>query len=65
MSANTLAADVTVPFFAAMLCVTPAISRLTVPFGVRVPSDRVGAPVIRQQRHAYRWRTATGSGRPA
>lgn len=58
MSAGSLAADITVPFFAAMMCVTPAISRPTVPFGIRVPYDRVGAPVIRQQRRAYLRRTA-------
>ena len=58
MSAGSLAGEITVPFFAAMMCVTPAISRPTVPFGIRVPHDRAGAPVIRQQRRAYLWRTA-------
>ena len=58
MSAGTLAADITVPFFGALLCVTPAITRPTVQFGVRVPAERTGAPVIRQQRRAYYWRTA-------
>jgi uncharacterized membrane protein len=58
MNAGSLSADITVPFFAAMMWVAPAVSRSTVPFGVRVPAERSGAPVIRQQRRVYQWRTA-------
>jgi uncharacterized membrane protein len=58
MSAASAVAEVTVPFFAAVLCITPAVTRPTVPFGVRVPGERAGARVIRQERRAYFWRTA-------
>jgi uncharacterized membrane protein len=58
MTASRLFAEVTVPFFAVMLCLAPAVTRPTVPFGVRVPGERVGARVIRQERRAYLWRTA-------
>jgi uncharacterized membrane protein len=58
MSASSLATIVIVPFFGALLWVTPAITRPTVQFGVRIPGDRAGAPVIRRERRAYYWRTA-------
>jgi len=58
MSANSLAGIVTVAFFGVLLCVTPIITRPTVVFGVRIPGDRAGAPVIRRERRAYYWRTA-------
>jgi uncharacterized membrane protein len=58
MSAARLAGDVTVPFVAVMLCLAPVVTRPTVPFGVRVPGERAAAPVIRQERRAYLWRTA-------
>jgi uncharacterized membrane protein len=58
MSAARLFAEVTVPFFAVMLCLAPAVTRPTVPFGVRVPPERARATVIRHERHAYYWRTA-------
>jgi hypothetical protein len=58
MSAGTLAGQVIVPFFGALMCITPAITRPTVPFGVRVPAERARATVIRRERHAYYWRTA-------
>jgi uncharacterized membrane protein len=58
MSANGLAGIVTVVFFGVLLCVTPIITRPTVVFGVRIPADRAGAPVIRRERRAYYWRTA-------
>jgi hypothetical protein len=50
-----------VSFFAATMCFTPAITRPTVPFGVRVPPERTRATVIRQQRRAYYGRTAVGT----
>jgi uncharacterized membrane protein len=58
MIAARLTADVIVPFVAVMLCLAPVVTRPTVPFGVRVPGERAGAPVIRQERRAYLWRTA-------
>ena len=58
MSASSLVTIVIVPFFGALLWVTPAITRPTVQFGVRIPGDRAGAPVIRRERRAYYWRTA-------
>src|SRR3984957_20133700 len=42
----------------ALTCSLPAVTRPTVQFGVRVPSERAGAPVIRRERRAYYWRTA-------
>ena len=58
MSAAALSGEVIVPFFGAMLCITPAVTRPTVPFGVRVPAERARATVIRRERYAYFWRTA-------
>ncbi len=58
MSASSLVTIVIVPFYGALLWVTPAITRPTVQFGVRIPADRAGAPVIRRERRAYYWRTA-------
>jgi uncharacterized membrane protein len=40
------------------MCSMPAVTRATVQFGVRVPRERAGAPVIRRERRAYYWRTA-------
>jgi uncharacterized membrane protein len=58
MSAGTLASVVIVPFFGATLCIAPAVTRPTVPFGVRVPPERARATVIRHERYVYFWRTA-------
>jgi len=58
MTLSSLAAIVPVPFFGALSCITPAITRPTLQFGVRIPGDRAGAPVIRRERRAYFWRTA-------
>jgi len=58
MSAGRLTADFMVPLVGALLCVTPAITRPTVQFGVRVPAERARATVIRRERRAYYWRTA-------
>src|ERR1700761_5527213 len=41
-----------------LMCSLPAVTRPTLPFGVRVPHERAGAPVIRRERRAYYWRTA-------
>jgi uncharacterized membrane protein len=59
VSASSLAAEVTVPFIGATMCLAPVITRPTVSFGVRVPPERTRATVIRQQRRAYFERTAT------
>jgi hypothetical protein len=58
MNAGTLAGEVLVPFAGVMLCIAPAVTRPTVPFGVRVPAERARATVIRRERYAYSWRTA-------
>jgi uncharacterized membrane protein len=58
MTTGSLSGEVMVSFFAATSCLAPAITRPTVAFGVRVPPERAGAPVIRQQRRAYYGRTA-------
>jgi uncharacterized membrane protein len=53
-----LAAALPVLANGAMICSLPALSRPTLQFGVRVPRERAGAPVIRRERRAYYWRTA-------
>ena len=58
MSAAILIGYVLVPLFGVFLCVAPLVSRPTIQFGVRVPPERVAAPVIGQQRHRYIWRSA-------
>jgi len=58
MSTASLIGVVIVPFYAVMMCLAPAVTRPTVPFGVRVPPERARATVIRRERHAYYWRTA-------
>ena len=58
MSAASLAAVSPVLVVGALTCLAPAASRPTVQFGVRVPRERAGAPVIRRERRAYYWRTA-------
>jgi len=58
MTTASLSGEVIVSFYAVASCLAPAITRPTVPFGVRVPPERASAPVIRQQRRAYYGRTA-------
>jgi uncharacterized membrane protein len=59
MSAGTLlAAVLPVLVNGALMCLLPVVTRPAVQFGVRVPRQRAGAPVIRRQRRAYCWRTA-------
>jgi uncharacterized membrane protein len=58
MSAGGLAGVFPVLTVGALLCSMPAVTRPTVQFGVRVPLERAGAPVIRRERRAYYWRTA-------
>jgi uncharacterized membrane protein len=52
-----LAADSAVPVVGALMCLAPVVTRPTVQFGVRVPGERAGEPVIRRERRAYFWRT--------
>ena len=55
---NLLAAVLPVLVVGALMCSLPAVTRPTLQFGVRVPRERAGAPVIRRERRAYYWRTA-------
>ncbi len=54
-----MTADATVGFAGIMMVLAPAVSKPTVPFGVRVPPERTAAPIIRAQRRRYAWLTAT------
>jgi uncharacterized membrane protein len=58
MSTGILTGVIMVAFLGAMLCLAPAVTRPTVPFGVRVPPEHARATVIRRERHTYQWRTA-------
>ncbi len=58
MTPETLTSHFTVPIVGVLFCLTPATTRPTLQFGVRVPGDRAGTAVIRQQRRAYYRRTA-------
>ena len=58
MTAGALSGDLSVLVVGALACVAPVASRPTLQFGVRVPLERAGAPVIRRERRAYYWRTA-------
>jgi uncharacterized membrane protein len=40
-----------------LTCLLPALVAPTLPFGVRIPPQRVDEPAVRQQRRAYFWRT--------
>jgi uncharacterized membrane protein len=55
---NLLAAVLPVLAVGALMCSLPTVTRPTLQFGVRVPRERAGAPVIRRERRAYYWRTA-------
>jgi uncharacterized membrane protein len=58
MNAGSLAGALTVLVAGALMCVAPATARPTLQFGVRVPRERQGAPVIRRERRAWYWRSA-------
>jgi uncharacterized membrane protein len=58
MSTASLAAVSPVLVVGALMSLMPAVTRPTVQFGVRVPHERAGEPVIRRERRAYYWRTA-------
>ena len=57
MTPGALAAEFAVPFYGALLCVAPAVTKPTIQFGVRIPPERTGATVIGDQRRAYFRRT--------
>ena len=66
MNAGALAAEFTVPFYGALFCALPAVTKPTVQFGVRIPPERTAATVIGDQRRAYYQRTAViGSAAPS
>jgi len=58
VSLNALGLVAVLPMLvmAAVLWVTPAVTRSTLQFGVRIPPERADAPVIGRERHAYRIR---------
>ena len=58
MNGASLAGALTVLVVGGLSCVAPAIARPAVQFGVRIPRERLGAPVIRRERRVYYWRTA-------
>ena len=58
VTAGTLSGDLSVLVVGALACVAPAASRPTLQFGIRVPPERTGEPVIQRERRAYFWRTA-------
>jgi uncharacterized membrane protein len=58
MNAGSLAGIFPVLAVGALMCLQPAVTRSTLQFGVRVPRERAGAPVIGRERRAYYWRTA-------
>jgi uncharacterized membrane protein len=58
MTAGALSGDLSVLVVGALAYAAPVASRPTLKFGVRVPPERAGAPVIRRERRAYFWRTA-------
>jgi uncharacterized membrane protein len=58
VSAGSLAAVSPVLVVGALMCLMPAVTRPTLQFGIRVPRERAGAPVIGRERRAYYWRTA-------
>jgi hypothetical protein len=58
VSAGAIAAEFAMPFYGALFCVAPVVTKPTVQFGVRVPPERTGATVIGDQRRLYFMRTA-------
>lgn len=58
MRPAVLVGDVFVPLFGVYMCVGPLVSRRTLRFGVRVPSEYAEAAVVRRERRGYRWRSA-------
>jgi uncharacterized membrane protein len=58
VSAGGLAGVFPVLTVGALMCSMPSVTRPSVQFGVRVPRERAGTPVIGRERRAYYWRTA-------
>lgn len=61
MNASSLGTGLPVLLVGVMICVNPLFTHPTVQFGVRVPDDRTGAPVIRRERRSYYWRTGVAA----
>lgn len=57
MSPRSMTGDFLVLAVGAVLCATPAITRPTLQFGVRIPAEHASAPIVRHQRRVYYWRT--------
>jgi uncharacterized membrane protein len=57
MSAQNLTTVFAVALVGALICVIPALTAPTLQFGVRVPPDRLRAPVLLAERRRYFWRT--------
>ncbi|HEY4461067.1 MAG TPA: hypothetical protein VGN41_00265 [Streptosporangiaceae bacterium] len=58
MTPELVISHVSVPLVGVIACAAPAGSPPVLQFGVRVPGEHAGAPVIRHQRYAYYLRTA-------
>ena len=58
MTPATLIAVLYVPMTGVLICLSPAISRPTLQFGVRIPGDRAAMPVVRDERRTFYRRTA-------
>jgi uncharacterized membrane protein len=58
MTPGIAIADAIVPLFGVAVAVSPAITRPSLQFGVRVPPEQAGTPVIRQARRAFQWQAA-------
>lgn len=58
MTPATLLAVLYVPMTGVLICLSPAISRPTLQFGIRIPGDRAAMPVVRGERRTFYRRTA-------
>jgi uncharacterized membrane protein len=57
MNAESLRTAFVVLLVGALISVVPALTLSTLQFGVRVPAERITAPVIVEERRRYFWRT--------
>ncbi|MDH6125025.1 DUF5808 domain-containing protein [Kitasatospora sp. GP82] len=63
MTTGVLLSHAVVPLVLLLMAwLMPALTGPTLPFGVRVPASRSDAPVIAEQRRAYRWWVAGAGG---
>ncbi|MEU6173771.1 DUF5808 domain-containing protein [Streptantibioticus parmotrematis] len=61
MNAVELLVNAVIPLTVLVVCwLLPALADPALPFGVRTPAERRGAPVIAEQRARYRWTLGTG-----